>query len=143
MKRAQGFRSGSFLLFRFFIVGANDDNTTGERMIAENTSQSRPHFQHPEDWLEHYKQCRESGYIAWHPATRDELLLAESVGLLESHSEWLPCSQGLRLLGLPDWFGRSQSPFSPEWTERFLQTFVDDQDLRSAFRQLLNNEVAS
>ena len=111
-------------------------------MIADRTSNSRSDFHHPEDWLEHFEQCRASGCRGWHPATRDELMLAESVGLLESHPEWIPCKIGLRLLGLPPWFGRKLDPLSPAWQERFLQTFVDDQDLRSAFRLLLNNEVA-
>ncbi len=112
-------------------------------MIAENTSQSRPDFQHPEDWLAHFKQCRAAGHRPWEPATREELLLAESVGILEQHPEWIPGAVGLRMLGLPDWFGRSQSPFSPRWAERFLQTFVADPELRSAFQRLTNSEVAS
>ena len=112
-------------------------------MIAENTSQSRPDFQHPEDRLAHFKQCCDAGHHPWEPATRDELLLAESIGILEQHPEWIPGAMGLRLLGLPDWFGRSQSPFSPRWAERFLQTFVADPELRSAFQRLMNSEVAS
>jgi hypothetical protein len=111
-------------------------------MIASLSNQSRPIFASADEWHEHFEQCRSAGNRPWEPATREELLLAESIGILEQHPEWLPCSVGLRLLGLPDWFGRSQSPFSPRWAERFLQTFVADPELRSAFQRLMKNEVA-
>ena len=111
-------------------------------MIANSTSTSRPMFDSPEEWLEHYEQCRESGHRAWEPATGEELLLAESFGLLELHPQWIPCAVGLRMLDLPQWFGRKQKPFPPQWAERFLRTFVDDRDLQIAFRRILNDEVS-
>ncbi|MCX7386605.1 MAG: hypothetical protein NTX48_08070 [Planctomycetales bacterium] len=94
-------------------------------------------FLSPEEWFQHYEDCRESGHPAWEPATRDELLLAESQGLLACHPEWLPCRRGLRLLGLPHWFGRSQRPLSPLWRERFLQTLLDDPDTLAAVRAII------
>ena len=112
-------------------------------MIAGYPHNSRPGFATPEDWLRHYEECRESGHRGWEPATRGELRLAESVGLLALHPEWIPCAAGLRMLGLPYWFGRKQKPFPPRWTERFLRTFVDDRDLQIAFRRLLSDEVSS
>lgn len=111
-------------------------------MIANSSNQSRPYFYSADDWLAHYEACQASGHRGWHPVSHDELMLADSLGLLALHPEWLPGPQGLKLLGLPDWFGRRQTIFSPEWTERFLQTFVEDPELRSAFRILMKNEVA-
>lgn len=94
-------------------------------MIQGFPYRARPDFITPEAWLSNYESCRAEGKTAWEPATRDELLLAESSGLLALHPEWLPCRAGLRMLDLPDWFGRRQRPLSPLWQERFVQTLVD------------------
>ena len=144
MNRAQPWeRSGSILSLNFLRRLATPKIATpSDNMIANFPYQSNPMFLSPEEWLEHFEYCRTNGHRAWEPATRDELLLAESSGLLQHHPEWLPCATGLRLLGLPPWFGRRQSPFSPRWAERFLQTFIDDPELRSAFWRLMNSEVA-
>ncbi|MEZ6125388.1 MAG: hypothetical protein R3C49_19755 [Planctomycetaceae bacterium] len=44
---------------------------------------------------------------------------------------------GLRLLDLPEHFGRSLVPYSERFRERFLATLVDDSELRTALRTLL------
>ena len=106
-------------------------------MIADFPYQSRPMFLSSEEWLQHYEQCRESGHRAWEPATRDELLLAESSGLLQHHPEWVPCATGLRILGLPEWFGRQQEPLSALWQERFIQTLIDNPNTVAAVRAIL------
>ncbi len=106
-------------------------------MIAESTNESRPMFLTPEEWLEHWEHCLNNGRRAWEPATRDELLLAESIGLLANHPEWIPCAVGLRLLDLPLWFGRKQSSLSPLWRERFIQTLLDDPDTTAAIRAII------
>lgn len=106
-------------------------------MIESFPYQSRPMFLSPEDWLQHYQECRESGHRAWEPATRDELLLAESTGLLQLHPEWLPCAAGLRILGLPTWFGRRQEALSAQVQERFVQTLIDFPDTLQAVHALI------
>lgn len=106
-------------------------------MIASFPYRSRPDFLTPGDWLAHYAQCVADGHRAWEPATRDELLLAESHGLLALHPEWLPCRIGLRLLDLPHWFGRRQAPRSPLWRERSVQTLLDDPDMLAAICALI------
>ena len=60
-------------------------------MIANSTSTSRPMFISPDEWLDHYEACVRDGRRSWEPATRDELLLAESLGILTIHPEWIPC----------------------------------------------------
>ena len=106
-------------------------------MIATFSNQSRPMFLSPEEWLQHYQECRASGHRTWEPATRDELLLAESCGLLQHHPEWLPCAAGLRILDLPIWFGRRQEALSAHWQERFVQTLIDFPDAIQAVRALI------
>jgi len=102
----------------------------------------RPNFSSPDEWLEHYNAAHVAGQRPWWPATRDELILADDVGLLELHPEWLPSSAGLRLLGLTDWFGRRQTGLSERFCERFLVSLHADCEFRSAVRNLLNHEVA-
>ncbi len=106
-------------------------------MIAKYTNESRPMFLTPEEWLEHWEHSVKDGRRAWAPATRDELLLAESIGLLANHPEWIPCAVGLRLLDLPYWFGRKQTALSPLWRERFIQTLLDDPDTLEAVRAII------
>lgn len=106
-------------------------------MIASFPYRSRPDFLTPGDWLAHYAQCVADGHRAWEPATRDELLQAESSGLLALHPEWLPCRTGLRMLDLPDWFGRRQRALSPLWQERFVQTLIDFPTTAAAVRTLI------
>ena len=128
-------------------LGSANQHSYIDRMIPMDATTSKRHstsrFPSPAAWLEHYEHCVADGVRGWEPQTRDELLLAESSGHLANHPEWVPCKIGLRLLGLPDWFGRKQKPFSPRWAERFLRTFVDDRDLQIAFRRILNDEVSS
>lgn len=106
-------------------------------MIANSTSNSRPMFNSPEEWLEHYEDCVRECRRSWEPATRDELLLAESMGILAIHPEWIPCRVGLRLLDLPHWFGRRQEPLSQLWQERFVQTLIDNPGTVAAVRAIL------
>ena len=106
-------------------------------MFANLGNDSRPMFLSPEEWLEHFENCCSNGRRAWEPATRDELLLAESIGLLANHPEWIPCAVGLRLLDLPLWFGRKQSSLSPLWQERFVQTLIDNPNTLAAVRALV------
>ncbi len=106
-------------------------------MIQGFPYRARPDFLTPAAWLEHYEQCHADGHRTWEPATRDELLLAESSGLLALHPEWLPCRTGLRMLDLPDWFGRRQRPLSPLWQERFIQTLIDFPNTTAAVKALV------
>ena len=43
-----------------------------------------PRFESAEHWLQHYYDFTECGNLPWPPTTRDELLLADEVGLLET-----------------------------------------------------------
>jgi hypothetical protein len=97
----------------------------------------RPMFLSPEEWFAHYESCRADGVKGWEPATRDELMLAETSGLLALHPEWLPCVAGLRLLGLPEWFGKRQKPLSQLWQEKFVQTLIDNPNTVAAIRLIL------
>jgi hypothetical protein len=94
-------------------------------------------FISPEEWLEHYESCVRDGRRAWEPATRDELKLAESLGILAIHPEWVPCRAWLRVLELPTWFGRRQESLSPLWQERFVQTLIDNPGTAAAVRAIL------
>ena len=105
-------------------------------------AQSRPDFKNPQQWLHNFQQCRSAGCKQWPPATRDELLLAESTGLLASHPQWLPAPQNLRLLGLPDWFGRQAQPLPMIWRRRVYQTLADDPELCVAVVDLLRRATA-
>jgi len=106
-------------------------------MIANSTSTSRPMFLSPNEWLDHYEECVRDGRRACEPATRKELLLAESMGILANHPEWIPCRVGLRLLDLPHWFGRRQEPLSQLWQERFVQALIDNPGTAAAVRAIL------
>lgn len=110
-------------------------------MIANSRRDSRPDFDSPEDWLSHFYECRAEGCQSWHPATRDELLLAERRGLMELHPEWMPCKVGLRLLGLPDWFGRELKPLSLFFQERFVQTLLGCPDSVASIRRILSGSA--
>ena len=105
-------------------------------------SQSRPVFEDAEEWLQHYRLCRSAGAVVWPPITRAELLLAQSTGLLSAHPQWLPAIQNLRLLGLPDSFGRQAQPLPMIWRRRVFQTLNDDPELCVAVADLLRRATA-
>ena len=102
----------------------------------------RPRFKTPEEWLNSVRYALAEGWGAWPPATRDELLLADAEGLLESRPQWIPCAAVLRLLGLPPHFGRQDPEFPAIWGERLVATFYGDRDLCRALEVLLRG-VAS
>lgn len=97
----------------------------------------QPRFETAEHWLEHYHDATKHGQHPWPPTTRDELLLAEELGLLEFHPEWIPNRIGLRLLGLPDFFGRQLEPFPERFRERFLATLNADDEFAAAVLNLI------
>ncbi|MEZ6129904.1 MAG: hypothetical protein R3C59_14570 [Planctomycetaceae bacterium] len=99
-----------------------------------------PEFPTPEDWLAHFDQAARHGHRPWPPVTRDELLLADEFGLLEDFPQWLPGRLGLRLLNLPDHFGRSLEPYSERFRERFLSTLNADPEFASAVLNLIHGE---
>lgn len=98
----------------------------------------RPRFASAEDWLIHYEQAIEQGHRPWEPTTRDELVLAEEHGVLELNPHWIPGRLGLRLLDLPEHFGRSLEPYSERFRERFLSTLNADPDFASAVLNLIH-----
>ena len=99
-----------------------------------------PRFQSAEHWLQHYDDATKHGHHPWPPRTRDELSLADEVGLIETHPQWSPCQVGLRLLNLPDCFGRTLEPFPERFKERFLQTLNSDEEFASAVFNLIHEE---
>jgi len=99
---------------------------------------TRPVFVSAEHWLEHFLFCGEQGLKPWEPGSRDELLLAEEMGILQRYPQWIPGEQGLDLLGLPPDFGRRES-FSEEWQEQFLVTLATDADFQDAVRGVLHS----
>ncbi len=99
-----------------------------------------PRFETAEAWLEHYEHSTRNGHRAWPPATREELLLADEYGLFEQHPQWIPCRVGLRLLNLPDCFGRTLDPYGEQFKERFLSTLNADTVFASAVLNLLKRE---
>ncbi len=92
----------------------------------------RPAFTSPEDWLAHYNEVVAAGRIPWPPETRDELLIADEHGILTDRPYWIPCSSGLHMLDLPNWFGRTLTPRSERWRERFIITMMEDSEFCSA-----------
>jgi hypothetical protein len=115
--------------------------STDNVMMTSFSYTSRPDFDSPADWLSHYRRCRELGSSGWHAATKGELLLAEETGLLELHPEWIPCKVGLRMLGLPDWFGREPKPLSLLFQERLVVTLLDCPDSAAALSRILSWRV--
>lgn len=107
-------------------------------MISTEPFGKRPTFDSPEHWLEHFQESTANGERPWQPGTRGELMLADELGLIEEHPEWIPGQIGLRLLGLPDHFGRTLEPHSERFRERFLATLVQDADFCSAVANCLN-----
>lgn len=103
-------------------------------------SLNRPRFHSAEDWLSHYDYATRHGHRSWEPATRAEFLIADEYGLLEIHPEWIPCRMGLRLLGLPDCFGRTLEPYGEGFKERFLSTLNTDAGFASAILNLIRGE---
>ena len=63
-------------------------------------------FESPAAWLAADHAAMDQGVKPPVPWSREELLLAEKERLLELHPYWLPARQGLKLLGLPPYFGR-------------------------------------
>ena len=108
-----------------------------------NRVQSRdgqPLFPSAELWLKHFEHSTRHGHRPWPPRTRDELLLADELGLLEAYPQWIPCSVGLRLLDLPDSFGRTLEPFTERFKERFLSTLYNDTIFATAVLNLIRGE---
>ena len=96
-----------------------------------------PRFQSAEHWRRDYEDAMKHGHRPWPPTTRDELLLADELGLLESHPEWIPCQVGLQLLQLPESFGRALQPFPQRFRERLIATLAADSDFCDAVRSVL------
>ena len=112
--------------------------TTPGRDYARTTAFGEPpRFESAEHWLAHYHDSTNRGQRPWPPTSRDELVLAEELGLLEIHSEWIPNRIGLRLLGLPDFFGRQLEPFAERFRERFLTTLNADHEFATAVLNLI------
>ncbi|MEO2018804.1 MAG: hypothetical protein ABGZ53_31030 [Fuerstiella sp.] len=99
----------------------------------------QPVFHSADHWLAHYHLAMERGELAWPPQTRDELLIAEQHGLFDRHPSWIPCSIGLRLLNLPEIFGRVQRPFGERFKERLLSSLVTDPEFATALHSLINH----
>ena len=117
------------------IQATNSHDHTGKTAFGEP-----PRFQSAEHWLAHYYDSIERGDLPWPPSTRDELLLADDAGLLETHSHWIPSRIGLRLLQLPEHFGRTLEPYGERFKERFLQTLISDDEFASAIFNLIQGE---
>lgn len=66
-------------------------------------------------------------------------MLANEIGLLEIYRHWIPCRVGLRLLDLPDSFGRTLEPYSERFQERFLSTLLNDKSFANAVLRLLES----
>ncbi len=96
----------------------------------------RPRFESAEDWLQHYRTAIQHRQQPWPAASRDELLLADAHGILDTNQHWIPCAAQLRHWGLPLRFGRPQQPYSETFKERLLTTFQSDSELRAAFRSV-------
>ncbi|MEQ9410941.1 MAG: hypothetical protein RIK87_24735 [Fuerstiella sp.] len=103
-------------------------------------SPDRPRFNSADDWLSHFEHATKHGHRPWPPVSRDELLTADEHGLLEIHPEWVPCRMGLRLLKLPDCFGRTLEPYGEGFKERFLSTLNTDPQFASAVLNLIRGE---
>ena len=101
-----------------------------------------PIFPSPECWLAHYREAIRKGERPYPPRSRDELLLAETLGLLQQYPHWIPGKIGLRLLGLPDSFGRRQEPWGEKAKERLLRSMTEDPQFASAILTLLRRQEA-
>ncbi len=92
----------------------------------------RPTFASPEDWLRHYDEVVAAGRVPWPPETRGELLIADELGILNDRPQYIPGAIGLRILDLPNWFGRPLPGRSERWRERFIITMMEDPEFCSA-----------
>jgi hypothetical protein len=92
------------------------------------------------DRTDQFEHATSQGDRAWPPVSRDEFLLAEEHGLLEIHPEWIPCRIGLRLLNLPDSFGRTLEPYNERFKERFLSALHFDPEFAAAVLNLIHGE---
>ena len=98
---------------------------------------NRPNFHTPQEWLQHYENAVRRRCVAWPPLTAGELELADDRDLLQLHREWLPCRQGLQMLGLPPWFGKSIEPIDELEREQHLVTLEADPKYARAMYRLL------
>jgi hypothetical protein len=110
--------------------------------MAYYTGFERPHFPTAGLWLEDYRAAKAEGRRPWEPTTREELILADDEKLLLLNPQWLPGRQGLRLLGLPDAFGRQPRPWTERSQERFLATLHQDPEFLAAVRVLIGGQRA-
>lgn len=97
----------------------------------------QPVFLNPDSWLEHYRDSLAAGRTPWPPWSRDELLLAEREGLLEQNPQWLPGQQGLRMLGLPPFFGRGLPAYGDRFRERLLTTIHTVPEFSLAIKRMI------
>jgi hypothetical protein len=96
----------------------------------------RPHFDSPEQWHEHAKQCFAEGRSPWSPETREELLLAARE--YPERVEWRPADEWLDLMGLPRTLWRPASPLPREFYERFFEGVNHgDPEVRDAMKKLV------
>lgn len=96
-----------------------------------------PNFPSADSWYSAYQSALERGERPWPPKLRDELLLAEALGLILSHPYWIPGRQGLQMLGLPETFGRVQPAWPEAIKEQLLSSLWDDPQYVLAFRSVL------
>jgi hypothetical protein len=141
-KSPEGGLRGSCVFFRPQIL-AGQRLQNGVGIMSVFPWGDRPSFSSVAEWLKHHDSCVASGTRPWHPVTRAELELAEELGLLSLHPEWIPGNQGLRLLGLPEFFGRRLPAFSPRWQERAIQTLIDYPETLAALRSLIMREQSA
>lgn len=99
-----------------------------------------PVFESPNDWYNAFRQAVNNGWPPWPPVSLQEFLLADSMGLVRQNPQWIPCRDGLRLLGLPDTFGRIQEPWGEKTKERLLSTLLFDPEFASALRTIIRME---
>ena len=97
----------------------------------------RPTFASAEHWLRHYHRCLQADLRPWHPATADELRLADEHGLLVEYPQWIPGRENLRYLGLPSHFGRCVEPLPDGLQDRLLRTLAGSPDFRNAVAAVL------
>ena len=99
---------------------------------------STQYFSNAEEWYTHYCRATDAGN-GWQlqPLTREELELADEMGVLDRHPYWLPSAETLKYFGLPAWFGRKVEPLDELGQERFLGALVEDDGFRSAVVRIL------
>ncbi len=107
-----------------------------------NSITFRPHFEGPDQYLDHVLECLAAGYEPLPPETRDELL-----AVLDEQPEyarrWLPSAEWCQFLGIDPDVGKPVAPLSEMWQERFLTTLAHDQEFLAAVRTIINGEAAA